>query len=54
MILPEIIYDDFDSGYFSLSKFRYDLFLGFTAGLGPVYVFFKYHDSELRKIYMNR
>lgn len=51
MMLPGIIYSDFKASYHGLnpSQLYHSLFFGLTLGLGPIYLFFKYHDRELRE-----
>lgn len=55
MMLPGIIYKDFKASYhgFTMSQLKYSLFLGLTLGVGPIFMFFKDHDSRLRKQYEN-
>lgn len=53
MMLPGIIYSDFKASYHGLnqSQLYHSFFFGLTLGLGPIYLFFKYHDRELREKY---
>ena len=51
MILPGIIYEgEFKTAWhgFTLDKFRYDLFLGLTLGIGPTILFFWKYDTLLK------
>jgi hypothetical protein len=55
-ILPGIIYED---GYkyawhgFGKNQFHYNMFLGLTLGLGPIYIFFKKYDPILKEYFRN-
>jgi hypothetical protein len=35
-------------------KIRYNLFCGFTLGIGPVYIFFRDYDKQLKEIYKKK
>ena len=56
MILPGIIFEDYEYGFlgFSSSKIKYDMFLGLTFGLGPIYLFFRDHDKKLKEYYKDK
>ena len=53
-ILPGLIYDD---GYkyawhgFGKNQIHYNMFLGLTLGIGPVYIFFKKYDPMLKEYF---
>ena len=53
-ILPGIIYED---GYeytwygFGKNQFHYNLFMGVTLGIGPLYIFFKKYDPILKEYF---
>ena len=54
MILPGIIYEgEFKTAWhgFTLDKFRYDLFLGLTLGIGPTILFFWKYDTLLKEYF---
>jgi hypothetical protein len=54
MILPGIIHEGkFKTAWhgFTLDKFRYDLFLGLTLGLGPTILFFCKYDTLLKEYF---
>jgi len=53
-ILPGLIYED---GYnhawhgFGKNQINYNMFLGLTLGIGPVYIFFKKYDPILKEYF---
>ena len=56
MILPGLIYEGgFRTAWhgFTLDKFRYDLFLGLTLGLGPTILFFWKYDALMKDYFKN-
>ena len=53
-IMPHLIYEDYEASSlsiwnpFKLDSLKHDLFFVVTLGLGPIYLFFKYHSRELK------
>lgn len=55
-ILPGIIYDNYKPTYLGLTRanIKYELFLVFTLGFGPIYLFFKHYDAEFKRYFKNK